>query len=215
MIVPTMNFEEISKEIFSEHDIVMRKSQHLLKDLRRIAIKKRKKSIQKIYDYTSKNNNNWLIFINYYALDPTWITVVYFINDWGFNAIMTHADKRTLIHYSSHFLDRYNERYLKLENPTKVDLLKNFISKNPQSGVSFVPDSDKYKSAFFARFREGIGLGHAKLVANKQILFYKTYIAEEMIFKSQVGDFNYASNIYENYWNEVYKGYSQGAYDKQ
>jgi hypothetical protein len=52
----------------------------------------------------------------------------------------TIGDNEKLYRFSPHFLIRYNERFLKQENISKLDLLKRFISVN-KAGLAEVDDS--------------------------------------------------------------------------
>ena len=124
MIVPSMNSEEIATEILNDYQIVIRKAKYLNEKLRRDAIKTRNKHLNRIFDYKSKQKNDWLIVIDYNMGDPLILSAVYFLNKSRLNAIVVQSDRKTLIYYSSHFLERYNERFLKQDNISKLDLLK-------------------------------------------------------------------------------------------
>lgn len=71
------------------------------------------------------------------------------------------------------------------------------------------------KNRFFARFREGIGLGYIENFSGTRetIQHFKTFISNEMIFDSQQKVFNISGKEYESYWNEMFKHMDMGAYD--
>ena len=79
MILPTMKSEELVREIMKDFPVVYRKGKYALEKLRRPALKSRNRHVQRIYDYESKNNNNWIIFCDYHVKDPLWYVVVHFI----------------------------------------------------------------------------------------------------------------------------------------
>ena len=207
-----MTHEELVREIFKDYDIVIRKAVHLMQGLRRKALKSKDKHVHKIFDYKSMQQNNWLIFVDYLVKDPTFIVVVYYLDIAGFNAIMVTSDQRSLVHYSSHFLERYNERFLKHESINKLDLLKRFLYQNPIIQTKRVSETDEYKNRFFGRLKEGIGLGYFEVVSIHSIYFCKTFISNDMIFESQQRVFDLTSFEYKLYWNEAYKKRNMDAF---
>jgi hypothetical protein len=105
-----------------------------------------------------------------------------------------------LTHFTPHFLDRYNERFLKHEEFSKIDLLKQFLDENPFHAVRYFPQ-DHSRNTIFCRFKEGIGLGDEEIISEKgqKIVHFKTYITNEMIHDGQLTDFNLLGLLYENY----------------
>ena len=214
MILPTMNSEELVKEILKDYNIVLRKAVYEMKKLRRPAIKSRNKHVHRIYDYESKNKNKWIIICDYYVKDPLLTVVVHFLDNWGFQAIMVPANQRSFMHYSGHFLQRFNERHLHQPEITKLELLKRYLSKNAIASTEFMPDNEKHQKSFFGRSREGIGLGYVEYLESGTINHFKTFIANDMIFESQQASFADAGLHYKQYWDEVYKKRNQDAFDK-
>ena len=85
--------------------------------------------------------------------------------------------------------------------------MKRFISKNPIEVIRSVPDSDTLNNRIFGRFKEGIGLGFDEVLSEdgKEIHHFKTFISNEMIFESQLDDFNLIGKEYDAFWDETFK----------
>ncbi len=214
MIVPSMNAKELLLEIAKDYEFVMRKSYHLMRGCRREAVKSKNKHVQRIFDYKSKLKNDWLIIVDYYVADPSFVVVVYYHDNFGFNGIMVGSDNQTLTHYTHHFLERYNERFLKQENISRKELLKRFLSQNAVGFLTYMPNAIDVKNGFFSRIREGIGLGYVEKIdgIQNQLQHFKTFISNDMIFKGQEEVFDLSGKEYEKYWNETYKYTHKGAF---
>lgn len=208
-----MNTQELTNEIFLDYPMVVRKAMYLTESLRRKAIKSKNKHCHQIFEYKSNRKNNWLIFVDYYVAEPTFQVVVYYFNEFGFNAMRVDADQRTLSHYSSHFLDRFNERFLKQENISKLELLKRFLTNNSVGCIEGAMDSEGYANCFFGRVREGINLGFVESINYlHKIIHNKTFISTDMIFESQKGIFELTGEYYKAYWNEAFRHTRLAAY---
>ena len=205
MIVETMNTEELAVEILSDYEIVLRKAKYLTKKLRREAIKKRNKHLKRIYEYKSKQNNDWFILIDYNSGDPLALPTVYYLNHGKLNAVVVQAEDEFLVHYSSHFLERYNERFLKKDGLSKLDLLKLFLPDNNIAMYDSIQDSDGYENRVFARFKDGIGLGVLEKFRNKFMVYLRTYISSEMIRESQIQHYKSISDAFKDHWEEFYR----------
>lgn len=207
MIVPAMNSKELYKEIHTDLEIVFRKAGYLTSGLRREAVKSKTKYVQRIFDYKSNQYNRWFIVVDYFVKQPSFTVVVYYLDEYGLNGIRVNCNNKSLTHFTSHFLDRYNERFLKQESLSKLELLKRFIPKNPIEVISSVPDSDTINNRIIGRFKEGIGLGFDEVLSEdgKEIHHFKTFISNEMIFESQLDDFNLIGKEYDAFWDETFK----------
>ena len=80
MIVPKMNSEELVREIQQDIEIVDRKAYYLASKLRREAIKSKTKHAQRVFDYTSKRLNKWIITVDHSVSRASCTATVYFIN---------------------------------------------------------------------------------------------------------------------------------------
>jgi hypothetical protein len=120
-----------------------------------------------------------------------------------FEVLFTQFDQ-SLIHFTPHFLDRYNERFLKNENPNKIELLKRFVPKNTVQSIKIDQNSSAGGNKIFGRFNEGIGLGYMESFndTDKVILHFKTFISNDMIYKDQLEDFNFLGDQFNKHWTE-------------
>jgi hypothetical protein len=207
MIVPSMNSEELFNEIFKDLEIVNRKALYLTEGLRREAIKSKTKHVNRIFDYKSTRMNNWFIVADYIIGQPGFIVVVYYLDEYGFNGVRVDADNQSLTHFTSHFLERYNERFIKQLNLSKLDLLKRFVKNNSVEVIQVDFDAEAEQYQIFGRVKEGIGLGIKEVFRGrcKEINHYKTFISNEMIHEGQVNDFNLAGDLYISYLGEMGK----------
>jgi hypothetical protein len=205
MLVPAMNNDELFNEIIKDNKIVLRKALYHLKEVRREAIKKRDKELWKFFDYESKpNKNNWLILIGYNHGDPLILSAVRYLKEGKLNFFVEQSDNLALVSYTSHFLERYNERFLKQDKITKMDLFKQFIIYNTVSTIDIYPDSDSDKFRCFGRFKDGIGLGIFEDMGSRRIFFLKTYITTEMILKYQKNEFDSINEAFKEHRDAFY-----------
>ena len=214
MILPTMNSEELVREIMKDYPVVLRKGEYALLELRRPAIKSRDKHIQKFYDYKSKNNNNWIIMCDYYVKDPSWVVVAHYVDKYGLQAYMVDANQRTLTHYSGHFLERFNKRFLHQPEMSKTEILKRYLSKNASAYIEWLPDTEEHQKPFFGRSREGIILGSVEYLESYHIVHVRTFISNDMIHEGQQDRFDSTGEHYKQYWDEVYKKRNMEAFDE-
>ncbi len=205
MILPSMNSEELVREIMKDYQIVNRKGKFELEKLRRPALKSQNRHVTRIFDYKSKNHNNWIIFCDYDMKDPFWFVVVHFIDKWGLQAYLVDENKRVLYHYSGHFLQRFNERFLHETELSKTEILKRYLLKNASAYIEVLPDTDKYQNPIFGKSKEGVVLGNVENQGLYSIIHVKTFIADDMIFENQQVKFDYTNERYNQYWDEVYK----------
>ena len=213
MIVKSMNSKELTNEIAKDYPIVVRKAIYLTESLRREAVKSKNKYVHRTFDYKSQRQNNWLIIVNYHVNDPLFNVVCHYIDDHGLNGIMVGADNKSLMHYTPHFLERYNERFLQQSNISKKELLIRYISNNSVGHTQVSLDNNIDRT--FVRTREGIGLGCLEKLDGIQNLYthYKTFISNSMILRHQQETFDLTGQEYEKYWNETYSRTRIGAYD--
>lgn len=207
MVVPSMNSEELLIEIYKDLEVVNRKAFYLAQGLRRQAIKSRGKYVQRVYDYKSLRQNNWFIIVDYYVKEPLFTVVAYYTNQYGLNGILVDGDNTTMMNFTPHFLDRYNERFLKREDASHLELLKRFVPANPVQTIMSIQKIDSNKKQTFVRFNEGIGLGYKEYFPErgKVMHHFKTYISNEMVLEHQIEGFNKLGDLYDGYWEEMYR----------
>jgi len=205
MIVPSMTSKELLREILSDDENVRTKAVYLSQGMRREVVKSKMKHVCRAFDYRTKKYNNWIIVINYHKKKQEFYSVLHYNDVGGFNAIQINS-QGYLTHFIGHFLDRYNERYLKLENVTKLDLLKRFVVENPVIAVKYTLQPDSKKNIVFCRFKEGIGLGNEEVFeTGLRIVHLKTYITNGMIHEGQLDDFEILGELYESELREIQK----------
>jgi hypothetical protein len=205
MIVPSMNSRELYAEIFSDYRIVSRKAYYLALSLRRSAMKSKHKHVREIFEYKSKQRNNWIIAIDCFVKGYDSSTTVYYLDKYGLNGISVNTDGVSLSHYTPHFLDRYNERFLKDTDLSKLDLLKLFVVNNPIEALEEIPDIESNQYKVFGRFNEGVGLGYKEVFseAGNEIIHFKTFISNEMILDGQRDGFKTLGEYYDETYGEL------------
>jgi hypothetical protein len=154
MIVKLMNSRELMNEIAKDYPMVCRKAIYLSENIRREAVKSKNKHVCKTFDYKSQRQNTWLIIINYYVNDPVFNVVLHYLDDFGLNGIMVGADHKILMHYTPHFLERYNERFLKQSLISKKELLKQYITENAVGHMKIERDEEIVTERIFVRSRD-------------------------------------------------------------
>ncbi len=206
MIVPAMSSEELANEILKDHSILLSKAKYLTKKVRREAIKTRNKDLKRIFEYKSKQKNDWLILVDYNQGDPLILPVVYYLRRGFLNAVVIQSKSNFLVHYSSHFFERYNERFLKNAGLSNLELLKVFLPGNNVATYDIILDSEEYKNRVLARFEDGVGLGESeKLKNNRKFVSLKTYISLEMIKPFQEKHFESISGAFTKHWKDFYE----------
>lgn len=215
MIVPTMTSQELANEIIKDYDNVVVKAAHILKKTHKMAMKSRNKHYQQMFEYKSPMKNDWLIFVNHHIKDPVFVPVVHYINKHGINGILVGQKvlqdqygqtkiQNDLSHYTSHFLDRYNERFLQNNDISKLDVLKHFIIQNPMVQTKNKPDDKEYENGIFGRFNQGVGMGYKEELLRNTFFHFKTFLSTDMLFESQDDFLQITSNQYKAFWDEVY-----------
>lgn len=204
MIVKTMNQVEIAREILADFSSVQKKVMTLKKPMRRSLIKSRKKYAFKIIEYESQRKNNWVIFIDCFKKETLTKYIVSYLDKNGFNAVMV-LDNRNLMHISSHFIQRYNERYLQQLGLSKIEVLKQFIKRNPVGFLQKLPDDENHKNKFFGRLADGITLGYHESLPFTQISYHKTFINTKMVMEFQKNPFETSSQELSAYWDINFK----------
>lgn len=202
-----MNSQELYNEIMNDHRVVERKAYYLALSLRRAALKSKPKHINKIYEYRSKQRNNWIISIDCYAKGYESSATVYYLDKHGLNGICVNTDGVSLSHYNPHFLERYNERFLKNMSLSKLDLLKLFVANNPFEAIKEIPARELKTYEIFCRFNEGVGLGYKEVFDNggNEIVHFKTFITNEMILDIQRDGFITLGEYYDETYSEQQK----------
>lgn len=199
MIVPTMNKAELAKEILNDYKTVHRKAGYLMKDCSKIARKRKLKEYRKVFPYKSLRRNDWTIIINYSKKRPFFQMVLHYRDKSGYNAAVVNTEKLDITIYSGHFLERYNQRFLKSQITSKTELALEFINRNLFGAMAEI--SDEYKSIkLFAHFNDGIGLGYSEKIAGYEFSYLKTFITGDMLHSGQVSVADITGEEFNTIW---------------
>lgn len=201
MIVPAMNSEEIIKEVVLDLPKVKNKIEYCSKDLRRAAIKSKSKFIFKWIDYKSPRKNDWVILLKSTPSVCSTIKAVHYWNKMGFNCLSI-ADDGVFHHYSSHFLERYNERFLNQYVLSRLDLFKYYINHNSLTTAEILSPDEIEIKRIILKINDGIAFGTMETINVHHILDYRTFISNDMVLDFQKKDVDYISHNYEAFCNE-------------
>lgn len=197
-----MSSEELVAEFQKDYQNLERKYQYLVKEVRKKALRARNKYYTKMYEYKSPRKNTWLILVEYNNATPLILPIVYYLCDGKINAITKHPDKNSFTHYISHFFQRYNERFLKQEDLSTLDILKIFIPINSLGSYDLIEQEYSDETRVFARFKDGVGLGVYEKTNKYTIEYLKTYISSDMIGDWQQLRYDIVSKDFEEYLDE-------------
>lgn len=204
MILSTMNNQEIANEIARDINMVRVKGKYLTETLRRTALKSKNKSARKIFDYKSRNHNKWIIICEYKKKSKKNIATAYYIDQYGFNAIIYDYNLKSLIHFTPHFFSRYNERLLHQPNLSKIEILKIFLEHNSFGLIHLLQDTNEIKKGIFVKNENGIGLGFYENLEGpiQQIFHLKTFITDNMLKGNQEDFLDEMTPLYKAYKKE-------------
>ena len=198
MITTTMNINEIAFEIANDLKNVEKFISNVLPKMRRRALKRRDKRYYQVFDIKTKKHNDWIVAIDYLKSDPSLVMYCTYVNSQGYNAVMVCTASVSFVHYSGHFLERYNERFLGGKLTSKKEILKEYALRNNVASFEH-PFNDE---RFFGCTNDGILLGYYE--QETDWFNCKTFITKEMTFDSQQSTLDMASSSYQRYWNEVH-----------
>ena len=184
MIVQSMSNEEIVKQLLFDFDIVKRKAEYSLQDVRRTIIKTKAYPFIKAYDYvTPKTKNNWIYILEVRTKNDSFVTPInYHYTDIGLRAAMV-TSKLDIIFYTGHFFARYAEREgLNLPNP--IEKMKSFFILNPHINYKTIEKLEDGVFEIFGTVTTGVVLG--KRIAHN-LMVCNTYLSNEILKGNQVG----------------------------
>ncbi len=182
MIVQAMSYDEIVKELLSDVDVVKRKAEYSLNEVRRILIKTKAYPFVKAYDYlTPKTKNNWIYVLEINSKHDSFVTPVnYHYTDIGLRAGMVTSSSE-VIFYTGHFFTRYAERE-ELNLPNSLDKMKSFFTLNPHINYQTSRKLEEGVFEIFGTVKTGVVLG--KKIAHN-IIVCNTYLSNEMLKGNQ------------------------------
>jgi hypothetical protein len=183
MIVPSMSNEEIVKELLSDVEIVKRKAEYSVEEVRRMLIKTKAYPFIKAFDYVSpKTKNKWIYVLEINSKYDSFVTPVnYHYTDIGLRAAMVTSTGNIVL-YTGHFFTRYSEREdLNILNP--VDKMKDFFMLNPQINYKTERKLEDGVFEIFGTVTTGIVLG--KKIAHN-LMICNTYLSNELLKGNQI-----------------------------
>ena len=200
MILHTMNDIELYNEIISDYENVVKKVKHLFPIVQRRYRKKMSCTFIP-FEYTSPKKNRWILFLSVFTSENmSFIPVVYSL-DGGFNSWLysnSHLDggnKENIVHYTSHFFDRYNERFLNLDDTAgRMKILIEFFKRN-SCGIS----KNFRGNEIFTKIEDGISLGNMSSYDTFNMFHYRTYIEEDMLFDEHCNTNDETFETYKEY----------------
>ncbi len=183
MLVPSMNIQEIRKEIDKDYPVVFRKAGYMAHKIYRLFLPKKDKMVSRDFDYTSHNKNNWLYRVYIKNKKEFLQLMVYYYNAKGLCVYQVHPNSDHLLHYTSHFFHRYNERRrLNLIKPT--DIIKAFMNDNNEYLIHKRKNIRPGVNKVFCLTDTGIILGTQD--ANEKVYHFNTFIPYTQLYKRQL-----------------------------
>ena len=110
MIVPSMSFEEMRKEIEKDFEILYRKAKFVTRKVEHDNSPLSNKRIIKYFDYYSKYKNTWIYKVDISKKYNIVSFMVYFYGDKGLNAFEKLTNGESICYFTAHFFRRFNER---------------------------------------------------------------------------------------------------------
>ena len=182
MIVPSMNLEEIKKEINKDFPILLRKVQYVEKALHKNLTKKqRTEGFTKFFDYISKYKNHWIYKIHYDKKEQ-YSTMMLLYHTGKAHAAILVASEFEMLYHTSHFFKRYNERR-NLGLVMFKDIIHVYMQESDLYNMQRLTKKDEGVTTIFGSIPSGIILGTFNIALN----LYKinTYLPNEILSPNQ------------------------------
>lgn len=185
MIVGSMKEEEIYKEIMNDFECLQRRSALQGRILQQQLLRKKFISETRLLNFKTAAHNNWSVMLK---AEPCCIKTSYYLKTLDKKGLAAYAVRivndeqgkvqKSLLKYTAHFFERYNERMnLKISESGKV--LKHFFRNNfDYASASSKTVKGNLRETEFV-FNEGIGLGCIN--DRKNIIQLKTFISRELL----------------------------------
>lgn len=182
MIVPSMTYQEIRKELIADFPIAYKKSEYVLQDIEKMMRKQKLKTHLHVYDYVSRNKNKWIIHIDVGKKDVARFFMTYFYVENKIAAVGV-IDGKQLLYFTTHFFKRYKER-LKLDIAVPEDILRHYVKHSSHYVVDYLGLVNENVVKVFISAKQGVILGNL----HRDIGFCKmnTFITHDMLKEDQV-----------------------------
>lgn len=191
MIVPSMNHRELMKEINIDIIGVENKAFFLAEGLRRTVYKTKTKPLDRWFDYQSPRRNNWLLLIRHYGKHHYLNSFVWYLGEHGANIVCMLPEpggiKATYHHFTSHFMKRYNERFLHRPELSVIEAAKLYFVRNMEF-FGQTKQQGGYEAEFMGVIQDGVFFGEVKYEGFDLYVTYKTFISKEMVLEFQKND---------------------------
>jgi hypothetical protein len=194
MLVESMSFAEVRREIEKDHEVVRRKSTYHCESIKKVMRKTKMSSFKKFFPYFSPAKNNWLygIVVPGKNKNPLFYYMAYFYTEKGITVVQPLASN-AMNYFNGHFFVQYDNR-LKLNLRTPREWLITFMDSN----IGFVSKNLSVikpgVSECVAYANNGLCLGEYHHDVN--IHFYRTFVSENLLFPNQLIIYN---NLKANY----------------
>lgn len=182
MIVPSMSYIEIRKEVENDIVFVKKKSIHVIAELEKKMKKNKLKTITHIYDYNSPNKNKWIVKIEIGLKNVASSFLTYFYIDNKIAAIQV-VNARYLLYYTTHFFKRYKER-MKLDIVKPEELIRKYFSDSTNFVHQLLGVTENYLLKMFILCKHGAILGN--IHTESSICKMNTFITTDMLKTDQV-----------------------------
>ena len=217
MIVPSMTFKEIHKEVFDDFMSLQNKLEELKNDFKKIVLNGSRYPITKSYDCRTREKKN-LFIVEFTALKrsawkkPILSAYGIYLRPEGKYAVTLSLDLNISTIYPPHFFKRYRERILKDESISNEDTIRQYfknswgfmgaiVNEDFESVYHCFENDDKNdKISFVAATSQGFCFGEKQDNVN----IIKTIITEDMLFENQKRTFYKLRTAFQNSNKERY-----------
>jgi hypothetical protein len=198
MIVPSMTFQEIHKEVFEDIKNLRNRLDECRNDFKKTVLKGKRYPLTKCYDCNTSVRRN-LFFVTFTAIKRgDWekpilgIYGIYSRREGKYAAALT-VDMNIVSIYPPHFFKRYQERILKDESLSHEDIIRQYFQNDwgfmgavvnadfESIYHSFEKDNKNDKISFVAATAQGYCFGERQ--GNVNII--KTIVSDDMLFENQ------------------------------
>lgn len=192
MIVSTMTYAELEKEVQSDYEelssfvlikgkVLQRKYKSKFKS---IPLLKRSNHFEsEVVIHTSSKNNTWYLLMSIYKKGVNFSAHLRTEDKNGYRFITTGGD--TIYIHTNHFFSRYNERYLEHLNNNINNTWIHFFATHPVPVYTHTKYKDSLiTSTLYTVFNFGIGL--STKIENHDIIEVGTFVSYDMLKKNQL-----------------------------
>lgn len=104
------------------------------------------------------------------------------VRDKGMNLVFTLQKKGSVMIFTSHFFDRYEERK-EVDEADRIELITHFVTRNWGIGQEIRKKTRKGKEEYELRLAEGAAMCNRD--SDNAILYAKTFVKDDMYYKEQ------------------------------